>query len=255
MLLSTAFCPPVEYFAVLAGYSPVFLEACESYAKQSWRNRCRILSANGPLDLTVPVVHPTGASTSPPAGGTCPRAHGQVNQDFADSQALGSGRLITGVSVEYTTPWVAKMEKAIDSAYDSSPFFEFYRDGLYAILDSSPEKLWDLNLRIIKWICERIGIAPEIRLTEDFEKSEAFKNSPPSQGGVRGGNSSGLTVPPSGFDLREAIHPKRPNTILRDLGLERPYWQVFGDKFGFVQGLSVLDLLFNEGPESICWLR
>ena len=230
MLLSTAFCPPVESFAVLAGYSPVFLEACESYAKQSWRNRCRILSANGPLDLMVPIVHPAGG----PACGTCPRAHGQVNQDFADSQALGSGRLITNIRVEYTTPWVAKMEKAIDSAYDSSPFFEFYRDGLYAILDSRPEKLWDLNLRIIGWLCGRIGIAPEIRLTEDFKNS---------------------TAPPSGFDLREAIHPKRPNTILRDLGLERPYWQVFGDKFGFVQGLSVLDLLFNEGPESICWLR
>ena len=52
-LLSTAFCPPIEYFALLAEYSSVYIEACESYAKQSWRNRCRILSANGPLDLTV----------------------------------------------------------------------------------------------------------------------------------------------------------------------------------------------------------
>ena len=42
---------------------------------------------------------------------------------------------------------------------------------------------------------------------------------------------------------------------MRDLGLEMPYWQVFQDKFGFVPGLSIMDLLFNEGPESICLLR
>lgn len=42
---------------------------------------------------------------------------------------------------------------------------------------------------------------------------------------------------------------------MQDLGLERSYWQVFRDKFGFVPGLSIMDLLFNEGPESICWLR
>lgn len=56
-------------------------------------------------------------------------------------------------------------------------------------------------------------------------------------------------------DYRNSIHPKRQNTIMRDLGLERPYWQVFLEKFGFIPGLSIMDLLFNEGPESISWLR
>jgi hypothetical protein len=56
-------------------------------------------------------------------------------------------------------------------------------------------------------------------------------------------------------DLREKIHPKRPDTILRDLGLEKPYFQVFAGKYGFKSDLSIMDLLFNEGPDSILYLK
>ena len=54
---------------------------------------------------------------------------------------------------------------------------------------------------------------------------------------------------------KESFHPKRPDSILSSLGLERPYFQVFADRFGFTPGLSVLDLLFNEGPDSLLWLK
>ncbi len=209
MLLSTAFCPPVEYFALLAEYSSVYLEACESYCKQSWRNRCRILSANGPLDLSFPVVrHPRSGAASPPE----------------------RGPLITEVLVDYSVPWVAKMERAIDSAYYSSPFFEFYRDALFGILDRKPGTLWELDLLTIKWLCLKFGIGTEIIPTPCWQEE-------------------------AGEDYRGVIHPKRANTILRDKGLERPYWQVFGEKFGFTPGLSALDLLFNEGPDSILYLK
>ena len=56
-------------------------------------------------------------------------------------------------------------------------------------------------------------------------------------------------------DLREMIHPKRPDTILKDLALEKPYFQVFAQKHGFQSGLSIMDLLFNEGPDSILYLK
>ena len=56
-------------------------------------------------------------------------------------------------------------------------------------------------------------------------------------------------------DLREVIHPKRPNTILQDLKLEKPYFQVFAQKHGFQSDLSIMDLLFNEGPDSIVYLK
>ena len=183
---------------MLAGYSSVYISSGENYQKQSWRNRCRILTADGPKDLMVPVVH-------------------------------SSGRAITQIEVEYTTPWVVKFERAVASAYDSSPFFEFYRDEFFAILDSHPATLWELNSRITEWICRKIGI--------------------------KGGTPPGGSTSPETLDFRESIHPKKPNTILADMGLGRPYWQVFRERYGFTPGLSVLDLLFNEGPDSILWLR
>ncbi len=201
MLLTTAYFPPIEYFALLAKYSVVYMEACENYQKQSWRNRCRILTANGPESLNVPVVHENGTFSLP----------------------------IKEIRVEYTTPWVLRTERAIESAYSSSPFFIYYKDALFSILDSHPATLWELNRRIIDFFCSKIGISPDIRETTDYSPAEE--------------------------DYREVIHPKRENTVMRDLGMERPYWQVFRDKYGFVPGLSIMDLLFNEGPESICWLR
>ncbi len=192
MILTTAYFPPIELFALLAKDSVVCLEACERYQKQSWRNRCRILSANGPLDLRVPVVH---------------------GDDLFHT-------VITDVRIDYSTPWVARTEYAIESAYFNSPFFIYYKDALFEILDSHPETLWELNLRLIRFFCDKLGIGPELEMTDSYQ---------------------GPTVD---------IHPKR-----RSAYVGRPYWQVFSGKFGFVSGLSVMDLLFNEGPESLCYLK
>ncbi|MBO4595876.1 MAG: WbqC family protein [Bacteroidales bacterium] len=202
-LLSTAFCPPIEYFAVLAGYSSVYMEACESYAKQSWRNRCRILTANGPQDFVIPIIH----------------------------DGVGGKKSVREVRVEYATPWVAKFRRAVESAYGNSPYYIYYSDEFWRIFEGKPEKLWDLNAKVTEFLCAKIGIAPEIVPTREF--------------GAEG----------KCWDLREVIHPKRENNVMAEMGVGRPYWQVFREKFGFVGGLSVLDLLFNEGPESLGYLR
>lgn len=212
MLLSTAFFPPVSWFAAAAKdftLSPdrvfpsvVRLEAWEHYQKQSYRNRCRILTAGGIEDQRVPVVHDPGLYHLP----------------------------VTAVRVDYATPWIPKLERAIASAYDSSAFFTYYKDGIFDLLESRPETLWDLNLVLIRHLAERLGLALDIRPTERFE----------------------VEVPE---DFRNRIHPKRPNTILHDLALEKPYFQVFAGKYGFQSDLSVLDLLFNEGPDAISYLK
>ena len=212
MLLSTAFLPPLSWFAAAAKdftLSPdrvfpsvVRLEACEHFVKQTYRNRCRILTANGVENLQVPVIHDEGLYRLP----------------------------VTEVRVDYSTPWIPKMERALASAYESAAFFEDYRDGLFSILESRPETLWTLNLSLIRFLLDRLHLAVDLQPTTAYEA-----------GGAE--------------DFREAIHPKRPDTVLHDLALEKPYFQVFAGKYGFQSNLSVVDLMFNEGPDSILYLK
>lgn len=192
--------------------SVVYIEACENYQKQSYRNRCRFYGADGVQTLSFPIVHAGGTHKIP----------------------------ISQIKVDYSTPWVQQHEKAIISAYGTSAYFEYYQDELFAILESRPEKLFDLNMALIRFFIEKTGIATDIRLTEDFSRD-------------------GTVITENGTvhctDLREAIHPKRKDCILSNLGLEKPYFQVFAARNGFQSNLSIMDLLFNEGPDSIIYLK
>lgn len=217
VLLTTAYFPPIEYLAAIANecrFNPgmtevepavVYIEACEHYVKQSWRNRCRFYAADGAQTLNFPVRH----------------------EDF--------GKPISQMRIDWKTDWLTRHERAIISAYRTSPYFEYYQDELFAILDSRPELMLDFNTQILKFFLRKTGIPTDIRFTSEWEAVT-----------IEGHKVT---------DLREAIHPKRPNSILKDLGLERPYWQVFSPKHGFIPGLSIMDLLFNEGPDSICYLK
>ena len=208
-LLSTAYFPPVSYFAAMAEEmgvtvpSVVYIEACENFQKQSYRNRCLFYGAEGVQTLSFPIVHEGGTHKIP----------------------------ITEIKIDYKTPWVQQHERAITSAYRTSAFFEYYQDELFAILESRHELLFDLNMMLTRFFIEKTGILVDLRVTEDYHREPLFT------------------------DLREAVHPKRQNTILADLGLVKPYFQVFSPKYGFKSDLSIMDLLFNEGPESIVYLK
>lgn len=233
VLLTTAYFPPVQYFAALsqeailrrggksvsAAPAVAFLEACENYQKQSYRNRCHFYSASGMQSLSFPVVHSENGYSLP----------------------------IREIKVDYSTPWVRQHKMAIVSAYRTSAFFEYYQDELFAILDSQPGTLWELNLEIIRFFIRKIGIPVEIRMTEDFLKSGDTVGN-----GVWEGlpYNAGLDA----VDLRQVIHPKRPDDILRRMGKEKPYFQVFAGKHGFITNLSIMDLLFNEGPDAVSYL-
>jgi hypothetical protein len=143
---------------------------------------------------------------------------------------------ISEIKVDYATPWLLQHQRAIVSAYRTSAYFEYYQDELFAIMDSRPEKLIDLNTALLRFFIEKTGLRVDLRMTEDY-----------SPEGIAGGVECD--------DLREVIHPKRPNTILSDLALEKPYFQVFSPKYGFHSDLSIMDLLFNEGPDSILFLK
>lgn len=193
--------------------SAVYIEACENYQKQSYRNRCRFYGAEGVQTLSFPIIHKNGTHKQP----------------------------ISEICVDYSTPWLQQHQKAIISAYRTSAYFEYYMDELFAIMDSRPERLFDLNLNLIRFFIEKTGITVDLRTTEDYSRDGVLIS------------QDGSTVICE--DLRETIHPKRPDTILKDYGLEKPYFQVFAPKHGFIRNLSIMDLLFNEGPDSILYLK
>ena len=183
--------------------SVVYIEACENFQKQSYRNRCRFYGAEGVQTLSFPILHEGGTHKIP----------------------------ISQIKIDYKTPWVQQHERAIVSAYGMSAYFDYYKDELFAILEAGHERLFDLNLALIRFFIEKTGIKVDLRLTEDYEREPQME------------------------DLREVIHPKRPNTILSELDLVKPYFQVFAPKYGFQSDLSIMDLLFNEGPDSILFLK
>ena len=236
MLLSTAYFPPVQYLALIARDmtlspdrvcpSTVWLEASERYQKQSYRNRCYILGGA--------TASPAPASQTPrggASGGT--EMHQRPGIEMLQVPVVHEDDMsIRKVRVDWSTPWLQRTERALDTAYYSSAFYEYYRDELFALLEQRPERLWDLNLLTLRFLLDKIGIACTLKETTDF--------APPD------------TLPD---DYRFRIHPKHPDSILQDLGLDRPYFQVFRDRFGFTPGLSSLDLLFNEGPDSILSLK
>ena len=183
--------------------SVVYIEACENYQKQSYRNRCRFYAADGVQALSYPIIHEGGTHKLP----------------------------ISEIKIDWSTPWLQQHERAIVSAYRTSAYFEYYQDELFAILESRPERLLDLNMDLLRFFIEKTGLSVDLRLTSEYSREVDMT------------------------DLREAIHPKRPNTILRNLALEKPYFQVFSRKHGFQSDLSIMDLLFNEGPDSILYLK
>ncbi len=217
VLLNTAYFPPIGYFALMAkeftlspdrvNPSIVYIEACENYQKQSYRNRCRYYAGDGVQTLSFPIVHTDGSHNNIP---------------------------IREVRVDYTTDWVTRHKRAIESAYRMSAYFDYYADELFDILDSHPDTLFSLNMQITGFFIGKAGLAVDLRETDTFcpYGSDMY-----------------------GDDFREKIHPKRPDTILHDMNLEKPYFQVFSGKYGFIPNLSVMDLLFNEGPDSILYLK
>ena len=116
---------------------------------------------------------------------------------------------------------------ALQSAYGESPFFEYYEDDLRPFFEKRWTFLFDFNEAIREKLCELLDITPVVRFTEQYVSDHAF-------------------------DYREAINPKHP--VPDPDFLPRRYYQVYEAKHGFLPNLSIVDLLFNMGPEAIFYL-
>ncbi|MBI9052726.1 MAG: WbqC family protein [Bacteroidales bacterium] len=202
ILLSTAYLAPIQYFTKLLKYDSVIIEAHENFIKQTYRNRCIIYGANGDLSLSIPV---------------------SKNKKKV---------IIKDLMIDYSTNWKKLHLKSIESAYKSSPYFEFYFDEIRPFFEKNYKFLFDFNTLIQEVILEQLEIETQINYSDNYFFSNDLDEID---------------------DFREKILPKKK--ILDNEFYIHKYNQVFSDKHGFKPNLSIIDLLFNEGPNAINLLR
>ena len=192
-LLSTAYLPPIEYVAHIANAGGATLEQHEHFVKQTYRNRAVILGANGPLPLIIPL-----------------------------KKGKNSQQVITQTEIDYSTNWQRIHWQAIVSAYNSSPFFEFYADDFVPLYKEQYQYLFEYNTMLISVLLRLLKVKAELHFTEEFIPPPVHNN-----------------------DHRFQISPKEPNCYTG-----KNYRQVFSEKFDFQPNLSAMDLLFCMGPKA-----
>ncbi len=139
VLISTAYLPPVHYFAIMAKADEVLIEQHETYPRQTYRNRCEIYSANGKIPLIIPVHKPGGNHT-----------------------------MTKDVLVSNHEKWQLLHWRAIKTAYANSPFFLYYKDELEHFFTENVNSLMDFNLRLTQEILDLIGLKVKISYTCEF---------------------------------------------------------------------------------------
>ena len=149
-ILPTSYFPNIEYFKILFENKEVVIDINERYEKQTFRNRATILTANGLLNLSVPVIRPQGKNT-----------------------------LIKEVAISYAENWQKDHLKAIESAYRNTPYFQFYWDAISEILEKKHLFLWELNFEITQHLIDKFGLTVKLDTTSkfiDFKKDDYRKN-------------------------------------------------------------------------------
>lgn len=203
-LLQTTYFGPIQWYQKLCRYDQTLIEQYDSYQKQTYRNRCVIATANGLQALTVPVEHDTL----------------NIKNEILKVKDL---------RISDHNNWRRIHWNALQSAYNESPFFDYYADDIRPFFEKKYEFLVDFNEAIRQTVCNLLDIHPQVSYTTDFSRQ-----------------SSDID------DYREVINAKHPQA---DADFQpRRYWQVFEGKHGFQSNLSILDLLFNMGNEAVFYL-
>ena len=200
VIIESQYFPPISYFALALQFEEIHVEAFENYRKQSYRNRCLIRGANKIEKLIVPVQNPAGRPE------------------------------IRDIRIDYSTNWFKLHRKALLSAYGKSPFYEYFADDFFHILNKKYRFLFDLNMEILPKCLDLLGIKRKITYSTQYLK----------------------TCESGTFDARGLIDPKKPDKNHQFFN-PVPYYQVFGKNFA--ENLSIIDLLFCEGPNALQILK
>lgn len=195
LILPTSYFPNVEYFNKLLNAEQVLIQINEVFPKQTFRNRCVILNANGIQQLSVPLQREHGSETTTPE-----------------------------IRISYAENWIKNHLKSFESAYKNAAYYEYYIDRITEILNRKIETLPELNFELLQFLTDKIGLSCELKMEKSNEKISD--------------------------EMLAMVNPK-----IKSSYSGKKYYQTFSERFEFQNNLSVLDLLFNEGPNAISVLH
>ena len=196
ILLPIFYLPPISWFAVfLKEEHEIVLEQYENFPKQTYRNRANIYGANGKLSLIIPISH-------------------------------SGKRIMKQIEISHRENWKQNHWKSIKTAYQSSPYFEFYEDKLQKIFEFESDSLIQFNLNALKIVLDILKTEKAYSLNIEYVKIPLEEN------------------------YREKFSAKKESEIEME-----EYYQTFTDKMGFMKDLSILDLICNKGPETLTYLK
>jgi hypothetical protein len=193
IILPTSYFGPIPYYSILVKSDDYVLEKYENFIKQTVRSRCIINSSSGKLNLSIPRIRKNSSKTK-----------------------------IKDIRICYNEPWQKIHLRSIITCYNSSPFFDYYKEKISKIFDVKEKFLIDFSLKSHLLVMDFLKLNQNINYTKVFEiinNSTDYRN----------------------YDFFSKKDYK--------------YDQVYFTKNDFIKDLSVLDLIFNLGPESIDFLK
>lgn len=199
ILLHPTYFGPISHYMLMYQHQEICFELADNFQKQTYRNRSYIYSANGKLQLNIPIKHNKSA-------GRQKTKEVLIDNDFH---------------------WQKNHFKAYQNSYRSSPYFEYYEDDLAPLYHQKHTHLLDFNLKTHAFIFDALQEKPKISYTTEYE-----------------------------VELKDVEDFRFFAEDKKEIKLNlTPYNQVFDDKFGFLSNLSILDLLFMEGPNALNYLE
>lgn len=201
IIIHPVYFPSILNFALMINSGKLLFEVSDFYEKQTYRSRMYIQSANGKQLLSVQVLH----------------THTDGKQLYKD------------VKISHDFDWQKNHWRSLETAYRTSPYFEFYEDDLYPLFHHKEKYLVDLNLKIFDKLTDMLDIEKKYQLTESFQPD--YKDY---------------------SDFRYLKNAKKTLPVVANIP---KYTQMFSDRLGFMPNLSILDLIFMEGPNSLTYLE
>ena len=194
ILIHPNYFPNIHQFTQIIKADNILFEASDNYQKQTFRNRTYIYGANGKLGLFVPVIH-----------------------------THNNRELFKDVKISYDSNWMDLHLKSLQSAYRSSPYFEYFEDNFVKLYSEKEKFLVDFNIKCIKLISNLLDLNLNYKISNEY-----------------------VVKTNDIIDLRGLSNARKEKKI------DTPkYIQVFETKHGYLNNLSIVDLVFSEGPNSV----